>query len=66
MNHIESVPAAKIKLTYNMASIKQVILSWDDVLEMAPSIKQVVEQSVWTLFPHSKTKCENSVEKDLR
>ena len=50
MNHIESVPAAKIKLTYNMASIKQVILSWDDVLEMAPSIKQVVEQSVWTLF----------------
>lgn len=33
-----------------MASIKQVILSWDDVPEMAPSIKQVVEQSIWTLF----------------
>lgn len=33
-----------------MASIKQVILSWDDIPEMAPSIKQAVELSIWTMF----------------
>ena len=33
-----------------MAQFKQVVLSWDDVPEMAPSIKQAVELSIWTMF----------------
>lgn len=33
-----------------MPQIKQVVLSWDDVPEMAISIKQAVELSIWTMF----------------
>ena len=33
-----------------MTQIKQVVLSWDDVPDMAFSIKQAVELSIWNLF----------------
>lgn len=33
-----------------MATIKQIILPWDEVPEMAPSIKRAVELSIWSMF----------------
>lgn len=33
-----------------MGSMKQVILSWNDMPELAPSVKQIIELSVWTMF----------------